>query len=267
MEWMPQAIREGIFTILFISGPLVILAAGLGLSVGIVQAATQVQEQTLGSAVKILGLFLAIIIFGFYMFGYMRNYASENINRAFVLVPRLGSYIMPRKNFMEVPLDENMLNPPLEAPTELNEMPADNKSAPKLAEDLIVPDIEERADKNIEGTLGLPEMQRKKIGDANVKKQASDGSPIIEENKEGQAEPQNTPVQSNNTPNQQSIIRPAQPVTNTNSEQESTNIIFEEEKTENKRKPRRSLTDSLTRLRESIEEFNEYNKNLDEEGI
>ena len=49
---MPQAIREGIFTIIFISGPLVVLAAVLGLSVGVVQAATQIQEQTLASAVK-----------------------------------------------------------------------------------------------------------------------------------------------------------------------------------------------------------------------
>ena len=100
MDWMPQAIREGIFTIVFISGPLVILAATLGLSVGILQAATQIQEQTLASAVKIIGLFLALIVFGFYMFQYLKQYAVENVGRAFRLVPSLGTYIKPRKNFL-----------------------------------------------------------------------------------------------------------------------------------------------------------------------
>lgn len=106
MDWMPQTIREGIFTILFISGPLVILAAGLGLTIGILQAATQVQEQTLGSAVKIIGLFIALIIFGFYIFQYMQRYTTHSIERAFKLVPSLGSYVKPRRNFLEIPLEE-----------------------------------------------------------------------------------------------------------------------------------------------------------------
>ena len=64
MDWMPQAIREGIFTIIFISGPLVVLAATLGLSVGIVQAATQIQEQTLPQTVKIFVIGFVILSFG-----------------------------------------------------------------------------------------------------------------------------------------------------------------------------------------------------------
>lgn len=104
MDWMPQAIREGIFTILFISGPLVVLAAGLGLTIGIIQAATQVQEQTLGSAVKIIGLFIALIIFGFYMFQYLSKYTSQHLERAFKLIPTLGAKALPRRNFLEVPL-------------------------------------------------------------------------------------------------------------------------------------------------------------------
>lgn len=103
MDWMPQAVREGILTVLFISGPLVILAASLGLIVGILQAATQVQEQTLGSAVKILGIFLALIVFGFYIFQYLSGYAEQNITRAFKIVPTLGSHPMPRKNPFDVP--------------------------------------------------------------------------------------------------------------------------------------------------------------------
>lgn len=98
---MPQAINEGMFVILFISGPLVILAAALGLAVGIVQAATQIQEQTLGSAIKVIGIFIALIAFGFFMFAYMRKYTSQTISRAFKLIPSLGKYVKARDNFLE----------------------------------------------------------------------------------------------------------------------------------------------------------------------
>lgn len=256
MEWMPQAIREGIFTILFISGPLVILAAGLGLSVGIIQAATQVQEQTLGSAVKIIGLFIAIIVFGFYMFGYLRNYATENINRAFRLVPQLGDYIMPRRNFLEIPREEEILNP-LEAPTSLSSPPPDIKNAPKLAEDLAVPDVEEMKKDSIDGQLGLPEMQRKKIGDTNVIRQNQDGSPIKEEEEEPKPVPQATrtapkPTQTTTAPQQ--VSTPREPV-------RTAPAVQEEPKP--RRRPRKSLTDSLNKLKESIDEFNEYNSELE----
>ena len=104
MDWIPEIIREGILTVLFISGPLVILAASLGLFVGVLQAATQVQEQTLGSAVKVIGLFLALIISGFYMFSYLKRYAEKNISRAFSLIPTLTNHPMPRTSFLLDPV-------------------------------------------------------------------------------------------------------------------------------------------------------------------
>ncbi|NQY80966.1 MAG: flagellar biosynthetic protein FliQ [Candidatus Caenarcaniphilales bacterium] len=101
MDWIPEIIREGILTVLFISGPLVVLAASLGLFVGVLQAATQVQEQTLGSAVKVIGLFLALIISGFYMFSYLKRYAEKNISRAFSLIPTLTNHPMPRALYFD----------------------------------------------------------------------------------------------------------------------------------------------------------------------
>lgn len=139
MDWMPQAIREGIFTILFISGPLVILAAGLGLAIGIIQAATQVQEQTLGSAVKIIGLFIALIVFGFYMFQYVSRYTAENIKRAFKLVPSLGSYVLPRENFLTIPKEKDVLRPQA-PPTTLKEPPVKTSGIPKTGEAVNEPD-------------------------------------------------------------------------------------------------------------------------------
>jgi flagellar biosynthesis protein FliQ len=102
MDWVPEIIREGMLTAIFISGPLVVLAAALGLIVGILQAATQVQEQTLGSAVKILGIFLALIVGGFYMFSYLKKYTERNIVRAFQLIPTLEPHPMPRKNYYTI---------------------------------------------------------------------------------------------------------------------------------------------------------------------
>ncbi len=122
MDWMPQAIRDGIFTVLFISGPLVLLAAALGLVIGIIQAATQVQEQTLGSAVKILGVFLALIVFGFYMFQYLKQYTSQTISRAFNLVPGLSSHPLPPKKLLKQPLKtDDETDHPLFSPEELAE--------------------------------------------------------------------------------------------------------------------------------------------------
>ena len=93
---MPNAIRDGIMVILIISGPLVLAAAFIGLIVGILQAATQVQEQTIGSALKIIGIFTLIIIGGFWMFQYLNQYTSKTISTAFTVVPHLSQKVIPR---------------------------------------------------------------------------------------------------------------------------------------------------------------------------
>ena len=49
---------------LTISMPAVLTAASIGLVVGILQAVTQVQEQTIAAAPKVLGVFLVIMIMG-----------------------------------------------------------------------------------------------------------------------------------------------------------------------------------------------------------
>ncbi len=134
MDWMPQAIRDGIFTVLFISGPLVILAAAIGLVIGILQAATQVQEQTLGSAVKILGVFLALIVFGFYMFQYLKQYSSQTISRAFNLIPSLSSHPLPPKKLFQQEVKKDEANDsPLFSPEEIA---SDGPSAPQNAKAL-----------------------------------------------------------------------------------------------------------------------------------
>ena len=95
MDWMPMAVRDGIIVVLIISGPLVLAAAFIGLVVGILQAATQVQEQTIGSALKIIGVFALMIATGFWMFQYLNQYTSRTISTAFTFVPRRTQKVIP----------------------------------------------------------------------------------------------------------------------------------------------------------------------------
>lgn len=114
MDWMPQAIRDGIIVVLIISGPLVLAAAGIGLIIGILQAATQVQEQTIGSAMKIIGIFALLIIGGFWMYQYLNQYTSKTLSTAFTFVPHRTQKVIPRGVRTERKFDlEERFNPPL----------------------------------------------------------------------------------------------------------------------------------------------------------
>lgn len=59
--------REAIMTMIQVSAPMLLVALIIGLAVSIFQTATSIQEQTLAFIPKILGVFLAIIIFGSWM--------------------------------------------------------------------------------------------------------------------------------------------------------------------------------------------------------
>lgn len=76
--------ERGIYTILIICGPLLLLALVVGLLVSIFQATTQIQEQTLAFVPKIVAVLLGLIFFGPWMLTHMISYATEifaNLNR------------------------------------------------------------------------------------------------------------------------------------------------------------------------------------------
>ncbi|MBY0404746.1 MAG: flagellar biosynthetic protein FliQ [Cyanobacteria bacterium] len=77
--------------------PAVLLAAGIGLIIGILQAVTQVQEQTIAAAPKILGVFLLIILGGSLMMTLLSDYIREAVYIAFNEVPQMGTYVLPPK--------------------------------------------------------------------------------------------------------------------------------------------------------------------------
>lgn len=95
MEMLMEYMARGFVVMLIISMPCVLVAALIGLVVGILQAVTQVQEQTIAAAPKILGVFLVIIIGGI---GYVRiltNFIQEGVAIAFNVVPKSDSYVLP----------------------------------------------------------------------------------------------------------------------------------------------------------------------------
>lgn len=60
-------IQQGLYTILMVSAPVLAVGLVVGVIVSIFQAATQINEQSLGFIPKIIAIFVSIIIFGPWM--------------------------------------------------------------------------------------------------------------------------------------------------------------------------------------------------------
>jgi flagellar biosynthesis protein FliQ len=95
MEILLEHLGRGLMLSLLLSLPCVLVAAGIGLVVGILQAVTQVQEQTIAAAPKIIGVFSIILIGGGFMMGMLQDYVRESFHVAFNEIPGDGLFIMP----------------------------------------------------------------------------------------------------------------------------------------------------------------------------
>ncbi|MGR9050140.1 flagellar biosynthesis protein FliQ [Halobacillus faecis] len=78
--------KEGIYTVLLISGPLLVLALAIGLLVSIFQATTQIQEQTLAFIPKIVAVMIGLIVFGPWMLTNMVEFTANIFNNLNILV-------------------------------------------------------------------------------------------------------------------------------------------------------------------------------------
>ena len=95
MEILTEYLAKGFLLMLTISMPCVLVAAGIGLVVGILQAVTQVQEQTIAAAPKILGVFLVIVIGGIGFINLLKGFFVDGMAIAFNLVSKNDSYVLP----------------------------------------------------------------------------------------------------------------------------------------------------------------------------
>jgi len=83
-EFVLALAEKGIFTILLVAGPLLILALAVGLFVSIFQATTQIQEQTLAFIPKIVAVLVGLVFFGPWMLAKMIEFTTDlymNINQ------------------------------------------------------------------------------------------------------------------------------------------------------------------------------------------
>ncbi len=95
MEALVEFLGKGFMVMLSISMPCVLMAAMVGLVVGILQAVTQVQEQTIAAAPKIVIVFLTIVLLGGYFIKILTNYIIEGTHLAFEIVPKNDTFVLP----------------------------------------------------------------------------------------------------------------------------------------------------------------------------
>ncbi|GGB30393.1 flagellar biosynthesis protein FliQ [Virgibacillus dakarensis] len=83
-EFVLALAEKGIYTILLVTGPLLILALAVGLLVSIFQATTQIQEQTLAFIPKIVAVLVGMVFFGPWMLTKMIEFTVDlyqNLNQ------------------------------------------------------------------------------------------------------------------------------------------------------------------------------------------
>lgn len=78
--------RKAFMTLITVSAPILIIALVVGLFISILQATTQVQEQTLSFVPKILAVIFGLILFG----NFMLNRLISLITELYSLIPGLG---------------------------------------------------------------------------------------------------------------------------------------------------------------------------------
>jgi flagellar biosynthetic protein FliQ len=78
--------RGGIFEILILSAPVLLVALVVGLVISIFQATTSIQEQTLTFVPKIAAIMLVLALLGSWMFGSLAQYTRDLFN----MIPQMA---------------------------------------------------------------------------------------------------------------------------------------------------------------------------------
>ena len=81
MDYASQAL----YLVLIISLPPILIASVIGILLSLIQAVTQLQEQTLTFGVKLIAVFLAMFALGGWMTSEIMRFAGEIFNRFYLL--------------------------------------------------------------------------------------------------------------------------------------------------------------------------------------
>ena len=69
--------RGALWAVMMISAPLLVVALGVGLFIGVIQAATSINEATLSFIPKLIAIGLALSLFGGWQLGMLIDYTKE----------------------------------------------------------------------------------------------------------------------------------------------------------------------------------------------
>ncbi len=71
-----QLAYQALLLILILSGPPIVISMFVGLFVAVMQAATQIQEQTLSFTVKLMAVIFTLLLLGGWLGGQILQYAN-----------------------------------------------------------------------------------------------------------------------------------------------------------------------------------------------
>jgi type III secretion protein S len=72
--------KDALMTVLLLSAPALLVAIVVGFGVGLVQALTQIQDQTLPQAVKLVAVMLTLLVLGPLLAGQVANLAGQMLD-------------------------------------------------------------------------------------------------------------------------------------------------------------------------------------------
>lgn len=122
MEILTEYLSKGFMTMLAISMPCVLTAAAIGLVVGILQAVTQVQEQTIAAAPKIFAVFFVIIVGGLGFIKLLTNLFQEGSALAFNGVTKNQNYVLSADYYKYTTPFEGEMNDSFKNVPKINEL-------------------------------------------------------------------------------------------------------------------------------------------------
>lgn len=135
MEILIEYMARGFVIMLMISMPCVLVAAGIGLVIGILQAVTQVQEQTIAAAPKILAVFLVLIIGGIGFVRMLTNFVTEGVSIAFNVVPKTDNYVLSSDYYKYTKPFEGEMSDKLKNQPDVKELMKHSGKVPYLGKD------------------------------------------------------------------------------------------------------------------------------------
>lgn len=74
-------VRDGIWMLIKVAGPIMIIGLAVGLVISLVQALTQIQEMTLAFVPKILAIFVGLVLFMPFMIATMTTFMQQIASR------------------------------------------------------------------------------------------------------------------------------------------------------------------------------------------